>query len=100
VQGKGSVFKDYQAKTQEGFADNYVKKSEALTFRLQADWIHGFGLGMWRFFSAKREGGAEWKTKNGDWVQDFFKQSAFAKMQPAEWRKWAERFTNRIVFLK
>lgn len=46
MQGKGSVFKDYRAKTQEGFAENYVKKIEALTFRLQADWIHGFGLGM------------------------------------------------------
>lgn len=64
--GKGSVFKNYRAKTQEGFAVNSVKKIEALTFRLQADLIHGFGLGMKRSFPAQREGVAEWKVKSVD----------------------------------
>ncbi len=58
---------------------------EALTFRLQADSVHGFGLGMQTFgfpqdrltFPAKREGVAEWKAKNGDCVQDRFKEALF-----------------------
>lgn len=77
--GKGSVFKNYRAKTQEGFAVNSVNKTEALTFRLQADLIHGFGLGTERSIPEKRDGVAKWKAKNEDCVQDFFREALCPK---------------------
>ncbi len=77
--GKGSVFKNYRAKTQEGFAVNSVKKTEALTFRLQVDLIHDFGLGTQRSIPEKREGLAKWKAKNGDCVQDLFREALCPK---------------------
>ncbi|MDE3741118.1 hypothetical protein [Maribacter polysaccharolyticus] len=64
-------FQEVSEKTIVDFADTSVNKIEALTFRLQADLIHGFGVVMKRYFPAKRGGVVKWKAKYGDYGQGF-----------------------------
>jgi len=73
---------------QEDRAENPVKKTEVMTFRLKADLIHNFGKGMKCSFPEHREGLTEWKAKIGDCVQDIYRDALFPKC--SFWRNAGE----------
>jgi len=66
-------------RAQEDRAENPVKKTEVMTFRLKADLIHNFGSGMKCSFPEHREGLTEWKAEIGDCVQDVCNEALFPK---------------------
>lgn len=71
------VFKDFRVRAQEDRAENPVKKTEVMTFRLKADLIHNFGKGMKCSFPEKREELAEWKATIGNCVQEICSEALF-----------------------